>query len=119
MCDNMDDDLKFLGKMSALRKLNLTGLKQLTNLNPLIDLNLLEILILRGCTSLLNLSPLYHLNLLELLDLGQCTKLTSQSVQPLSSLPSLRKINLVGCYKIRVEQREPIFGKRLVTYSKT
>ena len=116
-----DDDLQSLSLLGALRTLNLSGCRELANLEPLRALTDLRELFFAHSSKVHNLEPLGHMASLQVLDLQgcdiedrdlsvlavatqlidldlhNCVKITDAGIQALAPLVRLRRLDLFGC----------------------
>lgn len=88
-------DLSPLKPLQNLERLDLSSCTGISDLSALQHLQNLQRLSLSGCTWVSNLSALQHLQSLQVLDLMVCTAVSDLS--PLQPLQSLQRLYLSGC----------------------
>ena len=96
--DNEITDLTPIANLTRLKKLDLYGCPDLSDLGPLSGLGELRWLRIAGTQSLNDLTPIASLQKLDSLDFNSCAGLVD--VSPLATLPSLKTLELAYCREI-------------------
>lgn len=99
-----DEEIFRLVEPAGLRRLGLIGGRTLTTLTGISALPQLESLRLKNLTALGDISELAALQLLEILNIQYCKKITG--IAAVNELPRLRRLTLVGCGEVGLEQIE-------------
>ena len=97
----LERSLNSIAKLAALRELrqlDLSGCRQLTDIDPLRNLTALASLNLSSCEQLTDIAPLRNLTALASLNLAGCWQLTD--INPLRHLPAVASLNLFGCRQL-------------------